>query len=95
YDGSEQPSSKQVIETLTIAVRQKVAAHEIIAAGLCYDVSIKPNDDGMTDGICMEIEHIVDSLRVVVPYAKRKLGRVEYGQPSVDDMRPSFFMRKS
>lgn len=94
YDGNEQPSSKEVVAVLTSALSQKASKGEIIAAGLCYDVSIKPGDDRMTDAICMDIEHIVDSLRVVIPYAKRKPGSVEYGQPSVSDKEPTIFKKQ-
>ena len=89
-DAGEHPSSAQVIEMLTGALRAKASAGEIIGAGLCYDVSIKPVD-GMTDAICIDIEVVDDSFRVLVPYANGDSGDVEYGEPSAADKARSLF----
>ena len=90
---SDAPPSRGVIGSLTTAIRSKASNGEIIAAGICSIAGINPTPDRMADAICMDIEHVSDSLRAVVPYVVRANGAVEYGAPGVSDRAPSLFAR--
>jgi hypothetical protein len=95
YDGTEQPPSQKLIEMMTQAFRQKAAAGQIRAAGICYDVrTIPPGQTEKTDAICASLEHqsgqFVD---VYLPYKKGWFGKIQFGQIFAAKRNAQFFIQ--
>ena len=70
HTGSEHPPSQELIDLTRVGLRRDRANY--VAAGLCYDVRIRPTADASAvDAICIALEH-EDGLAVTVfePYAK-------------------------
>jgi hypothetical protein len=78
----EHPDSSVLIESLYEGLARQAAAGEIRAAGVCADVRVIPPDStDNTDAISVAIEHASgDPVEVFLPYAKKKLRGVQYGE---------------
>lgn len=75
--GQEHPESQQVIDLLYAGLEGRVQQGGIRAAGVCLDVRLP---DG-SDAIQVSLEHVMgDPMRVFLPYKRRRLRGLEYGQ---------------
>jgi hypothetical protein len=77
--GSEHPDSLLLITEL----RQAIQSHksEIVAAGICSDTRVSVDGAKMSDAICCELEGSDgEAVAVYLPYKKRTLRGIEYGE---------------
>jgi hypothetical protein len=54
---TEHPLSQEVIDELVTVMRERAAAGEIKAIGICYDVRTTGTDGKKTDAIAVALEH--------------------------------------
>jgi hypothetical protein len=94
-DGTERPPSQTLIDMMTQAFRQRAAAGQIRAAGICYDVrTIPPGQTEKTDAICMGMEHQSGQfISVYLPYKKGLLGKIQFGQIFATKKDAQFFVQ--
>src|SRR3954453_20572331 len=77
----EHPESTEVLGLLETGFREQAKQNEIRAAALCADVLVRPADSEPTDAIQVAIEHVeADPVIVLLPYTKRRLRGIEYGE---------------
>jgi hypothetical protein len=80
--GDESPHSQDLIDTLAATFRRDAVGGRIRAAGICYDVRVVvPGQARKSDAICVSVEHATGkSADVYVPYKKRLLRSISYGE---------------
>ena len=81
-DGSEHPSSADIISFLKAGLRDRASRNTYIATALFFDVKIDDsNSPGMTDAIAVALDHRSDySVTVFFPY------KLQDGLPSFGDL---------
>jgi len=94
YDGSEHPPSQHMIDLITQGFYEKAMNGVIRAAGICYDVrTLPPGEVKKSDAICISLEHRSgDAVDILVPYKKKWLRKVVYGELFREHRAPQFFM---
>src|SRR5262245_56902618 len=82
YSGTEHPEAQEMIDFLTVSLRQEAASGQIKAAGICIDArTIPPGQTEKTDAILARLEHRDgEAIEVLLPYRKGLLGKVKYGE---------------
>jgi hypothetical protein len=80
--GEEHPASSELLEVLYEGLRRQGAVGELRAAGVCADVRVAPpGSSDPADAIRVAIEHAdADPVNVFLPYARRKLRGIQYGE---------------
>jgi hypothetical protein len=93
YVGEEFPASTELVELLYEGFRQQAVADEIRAAAIAADVRVAaPGSDEPGDAIRVSIEHAqADPVQVFLPYTKRRLRGVEYGELFASAAEPRIF----
>jgi hypothetical protein len=93
--GEEQPASTDVLDSLYEALARSAASGEIRAAGICADVRITPPGSAeQTDAIRTSIEHADgDPVEVFMPYAKRRMRGLQFGDRFAQAGTPRIFSR--
>ena len=93
--GDEHPASTDVIVSLYEVLARSAASGEIRAAGICADVRITPPESGdQTDAIRTSIEHAEgDPVEVFMPYAKRRMRGLQFGDLFAQAGTPRIFSR--
>jgi hypothetical protein len=77
--GDERPASQEVLDTLYAGLGDQARRGEIRASGVCFDVRLRGADTD--DAIQVSLEHSEgDPANVYLPYKRRRLRRLEYGE---------------
>ena len=81
---SDQPPSQQLIDLIAETLRAKASAGEIRAAGICYDVRIRPSGaSAPMDAICASLDHsVAEAVDVFLPYEKKRFRGPKYSELS-------------
>ena len=91
---SDQPPSLELIDLMEEAFRQAASRGEIRASAICLDVLIRPSGAEPTDAIEIRIEHQdADPVSVHLPYKKRRLRGIDYGDLSASPGTPRVFTK--
>jgi hypothetical protein len=79
---SDQPPSQDLIDLIAEGLRAKASAGEIRAAGICYDVRIRPSGtSNPMDAICASLDHsLTEAVDVFLPYEKRRFRGPKYSE---------------
>jgi hypothetical protein len=92
HTGEEFPPSQELIDALKSIYGRRVVEGEIRGCAICYDVRISLRDKGVTDAICVDIEHATEgAVRIVQPYEKAPDGGVLYSDVSGSLLEPMVF----
>jgi hypothetical protein len=89
---SDRPPSQELIDLMEEEFRQAASRGEIRAAAICLDVLLRPPGAEPIDAIEVRIEHReADPVNVHLPYKKRRLRGIEYGDLSASHGVPRVF----
>lgn len=81
HPGEELPPGQELVDMLAAELRRRAADGAIRAGGICYDVTLTPEDGGRErDAICASLDHVEDdAVNVFQMYRKRRLRPPRYG----------------
>ncbi|MEM9789912.1 MAG: hypothetical protein AAF842_05845 [Planctomycetota bacterium] len=94
YTGEEQPPSNDIIDLLKSAFLKEAGAGEIVAAAICYDVTLRSSDtnEPSTDAVCTHLEHVEGECFVVyLPYTNEGDNVFTYGEVFAEEGERCFF----
>ena len=93
--GRDKPPCQELVDMMTIGLRQRAASGEIRAACICADVLCVPlGETRKRDAIGVTLEHVSgDAIEAYVPYKKGWFGKYRYGKLVVLPREPQFFAR--
>jgi len=82
YDGEERPPSETLINTMVEGFKKEAPMKGHRAVGICFDVLIQlSGQTAKTDAIQIAIEYPDgEAVNVYLPYAKKWLGKIRYGE---------------
>jgi hypothetical protein len=94
YSGEEKPPSQEIIDLLVEGLRSEAQEGRFRAAGICFDVRVQPPDgQAKTDAVAVTLEHQAgDAVCVYLPYRKRFLGKIAYGDLFATAEDPQIFV---
>src|SRR5277367_1414303 len=94
YDSKEHPPSQNLIEVMTLALRQRARSGQLRAVGICYDArTTPPGQTKKCDAVCASVEHQSgEAVNLILPYERTSTGDVKYGKKFSTLRVPQFFV---
>lgn len=91
-EAEEQPEAAEVLEQVTLALRQGAEAGDYVATAVFVDVTAALGEDEETDAVRAGLEHQEGyCVTVLFPYQRAEDGTVTFGELVVTDHRPAVF----